>query len=68
MIAQEDVLALLCTTEALKKGIDLKNFARSELRHFVWKKMFGPFPEDPTAGRHFVTNKIRQEFDHRLGG
>jgi hypothetical protein len=67
MEAQEDVLAILCTTEAWKEGLDLHNIARGELRNFVWRKMFGEFPEDLTAGRRFVENKMHQELDHLFG-
>jgi hypothetical protein len=64
--AQEDVLALLCATEAIKAGHDLNTIARNELRDFVWQKMFADFPEDQTAGRRLVEQKMHQELDSRF--
>ncbi len=63
---QENLIALLCTSEALEERFDLNNIDDSALRNFVWQKMFPELPEDGTEGRHFVRDKMHRELDHHF--
>lgn len=64
--AQEDLLAMLCTAEAVKARLNLRSISRDELRRFVWSKLFGDFPEDLTAGRRRVKAEMDMTFNERL--
>jgi hypothetical protein len=59
----KEVLAMICTADALNAGIDLRNPERDTLRRFVWQRMF---PRIATPDTVAVMTLVTQEMDQRL--
>jgi len=59
----QDSLAILCTIEAIKAGIDVQSIQRESLRRFIWQRMF---PDLPTPEAGDVAKDVEAKMDSRL--
>ena len=59
----QDSLAILCTIEAIKAGIDVQSIQRESLRRFIWQRMF---PDLPTPEAGDVAKDVEAKMDTRL--
>lgn len=59
----QDALAILCTIDAIKAGIDVQGIQRDRLRRFIWQRMF---PELPTPEASAVAAYVEAKMDSQL--
>jgi hypothetical protein len=61
--ATKEMLAMICTVDALNAGIDLRSPERDPLRRFIWQRMF---PRVVTPDSVAVMTLVTREMDQRL--
>lgn len=64
----QDLLAATLTVGAIKAGLDFETMAQEPIRTYIWRQIFGDFPQDRTAGREQMMQSLKKDFTARLAG